>query len=208
MSVNGQTAPHALATAKRLPLARLHFTNEPTQVHAVQSALLMLPYEILEAVLLHLPTRDLLLSQRICQRFRYMVESSKPVRRTLFLEPAHHNGQLDDWPLLKFNPFLTNQLAGSFHTRAIGVHRGKDGIVKMVAHMRYEKEALLDDDWAEIILYEHASWKSMLVSQPPATLLMHPSASLFWKTAMEQRAQFWRDDAGFTILDALGCADW
>jgi hypothetical protein len=46
------------------------------------------------------------------------------------------------------------------------------------------------------------------VSQPPATLLMHPSASLFWKTAMEQKAQFWRDDAGFTILDALDCADW
>lgn len=164
MPVIGQTAEVELATAAHLPLAlRPNVTDESTQARAVQSTLLNLPYEILEVVLLYLPIQDLLLSQRVCHRFNYMVASSKPIRRALFLEPAHHNGQLGDWQLLRFNPFLEDQLAGSFHTRAIGVHRGKEGTVKMVAHMRYEKEALLDDDWADILLYEQASWKSMLV---------------------------------------------
>ncbi|KAL5388840.1 hypothetical protein PMIN06_000660 [Paraphaeosphaeria minitans] len=64
-------------------------------------------------------------SQRICQRFRHMVAPSKPVRHPLFLETTHHNEKLGDWRLLRFNPFLANQLAESFHTRAIGVHRDK-----------------------------------------------------------------------------------
>lgn len=238
MPVDGKSTQCALPMADSLPLALRNpsldvrkpcATNEPDQALAALSVLTKLPYEILEAILLHLPIRDLLLSQLVCHRFREMVVRSKPIRRALFLEPAHHNGQLGDWRLLRFNPFLTDQLAGSFHTRAIGVHRSKEGTVKMVAHMRYEKEALLDDDWAEILLYEHASWKSMLVcacrcmldqrivltewtlpqvTQPPATLLMSPSAGLFWKTAMENKAQFYRDDAGFTIMDALDCADW
>jgi hypothetical protein len=164
MSENGKIAQYALSTAERLPLAlRHHAANEIAQARAASSTLVKLPYEILQAILLQLPMQDLLLSQRICQRFRYMVSSSKPIRRALFLEPAHHDGRLGDWRLLKFNAFLTNQLAGSFHTRVIGLHRGKEGTVKMVAHMRYEKEALLDDDWADVLLYEHASWKSMLV---------------------------------------------
>ena len=100
-----------MATAERLPSARPYVIHDPNQASAVQSTLLKLPYEILEAVLLHLPIQDLLLSQRTCQRFRYMVASSKPLRRALFLEPAHHDGHLGDWELLEFNPFLSNQLS-------------------------------------------------------------------------------------------------
>ena len=135
---------------------------EPQNIGDLRSPLLNLPYEILEACLLHLPAQDLLLCQRVCRRFKDLVASSRPIRRALFLEPAHHNGKLDDWVLLKFNPFLANQLAGSFNIRVIGVHRGNEG-VKMVAHMRYEKEALVEDDWADILLREEASWRSMLV---------------------------------------------
>lgn len=160
-----------MATAERLPPAQPDVINGLNQAGAMQSTLMDLPYEILEEVLLNLPIQDLLLSQRTCQRFRYLVASSKPLRRALFLEPAHHDGQLDDWRLLKFNPFLADQLAGSFHTRAIGVHRGKEGTVKMVAHMRYGKEAPLDDDWADVLFYAKASWKSMLVRAMTAMTL-------------------------------------
>ncbi|KAF1974419.1 hypothetical protein BU23DRAFT_598455 [Bimuria novae-zelandiae CBS 107.79] len=204
----------AMGAAERLPLALrpLDFhkriaVNDPAKAYSRHSTLTSLPYEILEACLFHLPVQDLLLCQCVCQRFRNIVASSHPIRRALFLEPAHHNGNLESWTLLKFNPFLAAQLAGSFNIRVIGVHRGKEG-VKMVAHMRYEKEALLDDDWADILLRDEATWKSMLVTQPPATLLMHPSASVFWKTSLEQSAPFYRDDNGFTILDALDCVDW
>ena len=133
------------------------------------AAILQLPYEVLEAVLLQLPLQDLLLCQRICQRFRTMVSSSKSIRRALFLEPAHHNGKLCDWTLLRFNPFLATSLAQSFNIRVIGVHRGEEGSVKMVAHMRFEKETLLDQEWADILLHEDASWKSMLVCSPDAS---------------------------------------
>ena len=145
-------------------------TNGPGKIYCTTSALIKLPYELLEACLLHLPAKDLLLSQSVCHRFRNIVAYSKPIRRALFLEPAHHNGNLEDWTLLKFNPFLTSHLAESFNIRVIGVHRGKEG-VKMVAHVRYEKTALLDDDWAEVLLRDEASWKSMLVG------------SLFYKSA-------------------------
>ncbi|KAJ4286091.1 hypothetical protein N0V90_013440 [Kalmusia sp. IMI 367209] len=224
MSIDEKNAQCAPSTAECLPLAlrpldfhRLLGIPVPGEADSARSTLAHLPYEVLEGILLQLPIQDLLLCQRVCRRFRDMVASSKPIRRALFLEPAHHNGKLRDWELLKFNPFLATQLAGSFQTRVIGVHRSKEGAVKMVAHMRFEKEALLNDDWADILLHENASWKSMLlltsrhvskVTQPPATLLMHPSASLFWKTAMECRAQFYYDTAGFTIMDALDCADW
>lgn len=141
---------------------KLPASESPQELKHSHSFLMHLPYELLEACLLQLPAQDLLLCQRVCRRFKDLVTSSKPIRRNLFLEPAHHNGSLENWTLLQFNPFLARQLAGSFNIRVIGVHRGKEG-VKMVAHMRYEKEALLDDDWADILLREEASWRSMLV---------------------------------------------
>lgn len=143
-------------------LQELLAITDPLDPSSAESSLAKLPYEILEACLLHLPTQDLLLCQRICHRFRDIVATSRPIRRALFLEPTHQNGNLDDWKLLTFNPFLATQLAASFNIRVIGVHRGNEG-VKMVAHMRYQKEALVDDDWADILLREEASWKSMLV---------------------------------------------
>lgn len=164
MNARAAQPPPQLLTLTWRPHGRFEpiVIDESQKTDYLRSPMLGLPYEILEACLLHLPAQDLLLCQRVCRRFQDLVTSSKPIRRALFLEPAHHNGNLDDWILLKFNPFLTNQLAGSFNTRVIGVHRGKEG-VKMVAHMRYEKEALLEDDWADILLREEASWRSMLV---------------------------------------------
>lgn len=137
---------------------------KPDEADSMHSTLASLPFEVLEAILLQLPVQDLLLCQSVCRRFRAMVSSSKPIRRALFLEPAHHNGRLSDWSMLKFNPFFTTQLAGSFNIRVIGVHRSEEGAVKMFAHMRFDKEALVDDDWADILLYEKASWMSMFVS--------------------------------------------
>ncbi|KAF2255025.1 hypothetical protein BU26DRAFT_500668 [Trematosphaeria pertusa] len=170
--------------------------------------LITLPYEMLEAILLLLPLQDLLLCQRVCHCLKEMVASSKPIRRALFLEPSQLSTELSQWEQLKWNPFLETKLSNSLTVRVIGVHRSREGPVKMVAHVRFRKETLTDPDWADILLNEDASWKSMLVTQPPATLLMHPAASLFWKTAMEHQAQFFHDPAGFTLLDLVDCPDW
>lgn len=190
------------------PIRKVVSATDSTRTSFAPSTLTTLPYEILEAILLCLPCQDLLLCQRVCHCFKEIVASSKPIRRALFLEPAHYSGKLCDWNRLQWNPFLEDKLADSFHIRVIGVHRSAEGPVKMVAHVRFRKEALTDIDWVDILLHENATWKSMLVTQPPATLLMQPSANLFWKTAMESQAQFYYDAAGFTILDLVDCADW
>lgn len=191
------------------PLHKVASATDSSRTSCVApSSLVTLPYEILEAILLFLPIQDLLLCQRICHCFKEMVASSKPIRRALFLEPSHYSGNLSDWERLRWNPFLETKLAESLSIRVIGVHRSPEGPVKMVAHVRFRKDALLDSDWADMLLYEDASWKSMLVTQPPATLLMHPGASLFWKTSMESQAQFFHDPAGFTILDTITCVEW
>lgn len=170
-----------------------------------------LPYEILEAILLNLPAQDLLLSQCLCRTFREMVTSSTRIQRALFLSPSHYSGKLSEWKLLRWNPFLETTLSRLLNVRVIGVHRGKEG-VKMVAHVRFSKEYHADPDpirnnSAQLLRHE-ASWKKMLVTQPPATLLMHPGASLFWKSSMESQAQFFHDPAGFTISDMVECVDW
>ncbi|KAF1958823.1 hypothetical protein CC80DRAFT_20605 [Byssothecium circinans] len=191
-----------------LPIRNIVPTTKSVLESSAPARLTALPYETLEHILLNLPMQDLLLCQRVCHCFKDMVASSRPIRRALFLEPAHYSGKLSNWKLLKWNPLLEDKLAGSLSIRVVGVHRGQEGTVKMVAHVRFEKEALLDVGWADMLFHEDASWKSMLVTQPPATLLMHPSASLFWKTSMESQAQFYHDPAGFTILDMIACSDW
>jgi hypothetical protein len=189
-------SPAAESMLSRLSLSTIETSSRPT--------LDALPFEILEAILLNLPPQDLLLSQGVCRSFKKMVSSSKRLRRVLFLEPAHHPGKLEDWKIIKWNPFLESQLSEILNIRVIGVHRGGEGTAKMVAHVRYRKEAIDLDAF----LHEEASWKQMLVTQPPATLLMHPSASLFWKSSMEDQAQFFHDQDGFTILDLVSCEHW
>lgn len=196
-------------------IQQLPFLQSPSSVtvqsnhESLQSTTLtLLPFEMLEAVLLYLPPRDLLLSQRICRRFRQVVCTSNRIQRTLFFEHEHYSGKLETWKLLKWNPFLESRLSSLLNIRVIGVHRGVEGTVKMVAHARYREDALLDPDRLEVCLCDQASWKQMLVTQPPATLLMHPSASLFWKSSMEDQAQFFHDPAGFTILDTILSVNW
>ncbi|KAF2264365.1 hypothetical protein CC78DRAFT_544135 [Lojkania enalia] len=176
------------------PLALL-----PSQKSATKSTLTSLPVEILEAILLHLPALDLLLAQRVCRTFRAVILSSKRILRALFLDPAHQSGDTGLWEMLKWNPFLHNRLSRLLNTRVIGVRRSADGSVKMMAHVRFRGDVVLDPYWINVFLYDHASWRRMLVTQPPATLLLHPSASLFWKTDAENRAQFSRHAKGVTI---------
>ena len=45
-------------------------------------------YELLEAVLHGLPTKTLLLSQRVCRTWRDLIARSKKLQRALFLLPV------------------------------------------------------------------------------------------------------------------------
>ncbi|KAK5120101.1 hypothetical protein LTR85_006582 [Meristemomyces frigidus] len=57
-------------------------------------------YELLERILLHLPLRDLLLSQRICTSFRDLVRRSQNINRALFFSPAKDSVQ---WHRVSYN---------------------------------------------------------------------------------------------------------
>jgi hypothetical protein len=48
--------------------------------------------ELLEAILLELPIKDLLFAQKICRRFKAVIEDSTSLQKALFFQP----GQIDD----------------------------------------------------------------------------------------------------------------
>ncbi|CAI6335894.1 unnamed protein product [Periconia digitata] len=173
--------------------------TEPTSL-STSTALTNLPYEILEMILLFLPMRDLLLSQRICRYFKETIVSSKTIQRALFFEPSHYPENPAKWDILRWNPLFEEKLAPSFNIRIIGVSCTQEGFVKMVAHARLPKDASACPKWSDC-----ASWKSMMITQPPATLLLHPASSLFWKTPIESQAQFFHDPDGFRISDIVTC---
>ncbi|KAK4963632.1 hypothetical protein LTR10_001261 [Elasticomyces elasticus] len=58
---------------------------------AAAAQVLGLP-ELLEAILVGLPTRDLLFAQKVCSFWKQTIESSKSIRKALFLVP----GDVDD----------------------------------------------------------------------------------------------------------------
>lgn len=49
--------------------------------------------ELLEAILLHLPMQDLLLSQRVNKKFKGVIDGSIHLQRALFFEPIPQTGQ-------------------------------------------------------------------------------------------------------------------
>ncbi|KAF7190954.1 hypothetical protein HII31_08113 [Pseudocercospora fuligena] len=61
--------------------------------------------ELLEQILLHLPTLDLLLVQRVSAQFRDAVVCSKQVRRALFLESEPGPQDQND-PVRRLNPLI------------------------------------------------------------------------------------------------------
>jgi len=49
-------------------------------------------YELLERILLHLPVKDLVLSQRVTKGWRDLVQRSHGIRQALFLDDSHETG--------------------------------------------------------------------------------------------------------------------
>ncbi|KAF2476606.1 uncharacterized protein BDR25DRAFT_67703 [Lindgomyces ingoldianus] len=191
---------HAIQPVRQSPQASS--TSLHTESSTKNSILCSLPYEILELILLYLPPKDLLLSQRVCRRIKEIIILSKPIRRCLFLEPSHQSGRIATWKLLKWNPFLED-LSILLEIRVIGVHRSLEGPVRMIAHVRIRKTPPADARRLEALLHDEANWRDMLVTQPPATFLMHPSASLFWKSLIEDQAQFSYQASGVRIVDII-----
>ncbi|PVI03335.1 hypothetical protein DM02DRAFT_612254 [Periconia macrospinosa] len=179
-------------------LATKSSSTEPSS-----ATLITIPYEILESILLYLPMKDLLLCQRVCQCFKQVVVSSKSIQRALFLKPSHSPQRFVEWEPMRWNPLFEEKLASSFVIRILAINRTEEGLVKMIAQVRLREDIFSNRSWSDILLRDDASWKSILITQPPATMLLHPGASLFWKTSMESWAQSFQNSAGFKISEIV-----
>ncbi|EME42581.1 hypothetical protein DOTSEDRAFT_81418 [Dothistroma septosporum NZE10] len=150
--------------------------------------------EILEMVLLKLPTRDLLLSQRVCRTWRNTSVLSTHIRRALFLEPApcgdisYIDWRLDDrgyYSSSVCNLHLGEHLRGPDKTsppQRYPAHWGKTRgdaseyrifvnplltpIFPVLSETGVYFEETLEDLSAAVKRPE-ASWRGMTITQPP-----------------------------------------
>ncbi|KAE9372780.1 hypothetical protein N431DRAFT_439803 [Stipitochalara longipes BDJ] len=122
-----------------------------------QPRIFLLP-ELLQAVFLHLPLRDLLLMQLVCRKWKDTIERSLVLQRKLFFQPV---SDLSQEPV--FNPLLREVCGPLFR-----LHRDK-----WDRHFLPPWELLkwrYDDNQRPRFLRPEASWRRMLPVQPPAKI--------------------------------------
>lgn len=118
--------------------------------------------EIAENILAHLPMKDLLLAQRVSKAWQELITSSPALQELLFMRPrqskATQNVLPDGMPAREFNPLLIEHMPMWFS-------------LDEEAYSQSVKDA----PWAKtasrlVFLREDASWRSMLLAQPPFTI--------------------------------------
>ncbi|KAK8045318.1 Regulator of G protein signaling superfamily [Apiospora rasikravindrae] len=118
------------------------------------------PTELLEAILLCMDIRTLLTSaQRVCRRWHHLIGDSPSLQKALFFEPD--NTVLPTSPLR--NPLLAEVFTVWFDynaSSALGAN-GQDH------HYYRDFQASPFARNLDVVLHKDASWKRMLVQQPP-----------------------------------------
>ncbi|KAK5136528.1 hypothetical protein LTR08_002872 [Meristemomyces frigidus] len=141
--------------------------------------------ELLEAVLLQLPMRDLLLAQGVSKRFEEVIAGS-PIQRALFFEPepvrSCATGKKPVGPKLK--PLLMDPSVGrghdtwrNYHARNKLVITNKDGEIFAIVAVRTAERGcgfkLYGVERAGVYTsdknrhFPTGSWRRMLLTQPP-----------------------------------------
>jgi hypothetical protein len=69
-------------------LRSIHVYGTTAPLTAIMAAQALETYEMLEDILLHLPLRQLLFSQRVNNRFEFIIQDSLRIKQALFLEPT------------------------------------------------------------------------------------------------------------------------
>ena len=121
----------------------------------------VLSVELFENVLLHLPTRDLLLAQCVSRKWHNVICSSPDLQKALFFEPASASGAYVHNDLLAevFPPWFRQYCAQNTisFTRKQGFER-----LPWIADLAKR----------EAVMCEEASWRRMLVCQPAVSLVV------------------------------------
>jgi hypothetical protein len=129
-----------------------------TTISIPQIAVLTTP-ELLANILLHLPLVNLLPAQRVSKAWNNIITTMPSLQRALFLSPE------PDTHSPRFNPLLKKHFPIWFSepdnpTKVVRVS-GK-GICAL-----FEEEVGLSTGYAAKLMREEASWRRMLVIQPP-----------------------------------------
>ena len=146
--------------------------------------------ELLEIILLYLPQKDLLLSQRVARSFRRTIQGSVRLQKALFFTP--------DWNLegRNFNAYARNNRPGRKPENNRLLLRAFPGCYPTVTLVIVNDTPTLSDleigrrgneHWSwdvcisfpadqapntkPAVLYPEASWRRMFLSQPPCTSL-------------------------------------
>lgn len=134
--------------------------------------------EVLELILLYLPPRDLLLSQRVNSTFRNTITFSQILQRSLFLTAAEPEESLiwhvrlnsflnPSWPKGRLKSFpLSNGID------PVGISIGYPSTLTTPITWHVEIEPLDPADWGLVIDCEPGSWQHMYLSQPPIKIHM------------------------------------
>ncbi|KAF2702955.1 hypothetical protein K504DRAFT_419492 [Pleomassaria siparia CBS 279.74] len=120
--------------------------------------------ELLEAVLAQLPQRDLLLAQSISRRFQSTIKTSPRLQRALYLRAA----PVKDPKSWTINPLLRDAFLVWFVVPRAGTQN-----IYTLELLDWTK----DEKRRTAFIYKDASWRRMLVIQPPPKKL---SIIRFW----------------------------
>lgn len=121
--------------------------------------------ELLETILLHLPQCTLFHAQRVNRTFHTLIINSPAIQQALFFRAKPTTGQLVNY---EQNALLCQSFPDWFQLRSSSLHR-------FAKQMRRDAFDRLDWNQSEekkrAYARRDASWRRMLVLQPPATLL-------------------------------------
>ena len=140
-------------------------------------------YEILEAILLLIDQRTLLLSQRVCRRWNEVILDSSRLQIKLCFRPARFERNNDHIPLEHQWNMMVQDLA-----RPILTYYSGAGL---------PDEYRIDLNKKDAFLREEASWRRLLLHQPPCVkaasiLVKSIGLNLFSRAKFKDRDNFLR----------------
>ncbi|KAK4498551.1 hypothetical protein PRZ48_011209 [Zasmidium cellare] len=145
--------------------------------------------ELLEEVLLYLPMKDVLLDQRVCKTWKNGIDGSIKLQKALFMRPA---GEIEVEESKLYDPYdIEVETRYYFATKTCFINplllskHGKGGVAHLVVG-----ELTNEWDLPPSVLYPQASWRRMLVTQPPLPVIR-----------LEEEDK-WEDFAFFRAVDS------
>lgn len=120
---------------------------------------------ILERILLDLDMRTLLTSAPRVNRFwNFLTRDSRPIQEALFFQPVKSRSH--ESTIILLNPLLAEAFPGIFQRNSIVFPEHTES-----KHTFDTLDMVKDPDRTEVYMQEDASWRYMLVQQPPARKL-------------------------------------